>query len=184
MYVMRRLMTRDEVRNLVFGAPSIETGNAITRNDVSRALMNNAEVRELLSTREFEHILNVAKEAKPFYANYGCYGIGEDADYYVVEVYQFRNTVHLGEVLTVALSRLMDWRLKPSATGKSADELTTADVEVVYVDEPIAEVSNEKFTELADEQRVMINGLSLRLINVDDHTPPDKFALMVLRGEV
>lgn len=180
---MKRLISREEIYKMVFGEPSVQTGEAITHQEVTDALRENEEIVKKLITKEYTHIIDEASSAPPSYANYGCYGQKENIEFYVIEVYQFKNIKHSGEILTIALAKKFEWKIKEKAKDKPTEKLTENDIEITYIGKPIAEISEDKFANLYDETKVMINGLSLDLINVENGTPPDKFILKMLKEE-
>ena len=105
----KELIKAAEVRRLVFGEPSLQLGdNTITINEVLNAIMRNEEIRKKLTEKQYKKVMlkakNVTRE-QANYANYGCYGSGEDATFYAIEVYKFETDNEDDEYLYIIIGK-------------------------------------------------------------------------------
>lgn len=158
--------------------PSTQTGFAITKADVVKAIQENKGLVKQLHKEEYKHILNQAENAAPYFANYGCYGTGEDAKYFVLEFYQFKDIRHAGDVLLFTVAKEFAFTVNKN---KPVDQLNAADVTITY-GKIESTFSFELYTDVVSSDTFDLNGRQLQLTRVD-RCSPEQFALSIYKEE-
>lgn len=173
---MKRLLNASEIRKLVFGSPSVQLGDkTISITEVSKAIFNNKKILEELSDKEYKKIINQATNAKPDFANYGCYGTGENEQFFAVEFYKFVANNDVENCLFVVIAKPFTCKF---CGGKTAD-----DVIVDYNGEVESDCFFGSYTNVVAQNEIVVNNQTIKLIkNIPINTTPEKFYAM-LKGE-
>ena len=182
---MKRLMTAAEINKLVFGSPSLQLGNdTITRQEAVKAIFNNPEIRARLSEKQYKKVMldipNLSSD-KANYANYGCYGSGEDAQFYAIEVYKFETGKKEDEFLYIIIGKPFTCTI----CSENLDEETPDDVIVDYMGEAESDYFFGSYNDYMNKASIDFNEKKIDLImDIPINTPPETFYIKYLRGEL
>jgi len=170
-------ISKYEMDRMIFGEPSVQTGDAISRSEVSDELFNNEEIKKQFSTREYERIIAEAKDAKPYFVNYGCYG--KDKEYYVVEFYQFKNKQHVGEILNVVIAKEFNCQIIDK--NKKIKDLTEKDLILNFTGNILSDSFIGSYT-AETAQTIKVKDKEIELFkDIKVNTSPTTFYLQQLK---
>lgn len=166
---MGRLLKAGELRKLIFGNPSLQLGDkTISINEVTKAIYNNLEIRKRLSEKQYKKVLNQADNAKADYANYGCYGTGDNQIFYAVEFYKFVTDDKNDDYLYIIVAKPFTCELHG---GNTVD-----DVIVEYNGEVETDYFLGSYMDFVSKETVEICGKQIKLIkDIPIDTTPEKF---------
>lgn len=171
MTIKQRLLTAAELQRKVFGSPSAWTGDAISMNEVSKAMYKNPEIRKQLSEETYQRVMNDVQGVKPEWANYGCYGTGDDEEYFVVEVYKFDNINHADESLFVVIAKQFTCEVVDDDGDVTADD--------ILLDYPHAVLSTwfiGSYVQAMSMNKVVFDDKTIQLVkDVPMNTLPNEF---------
>ena len=174
---MKHLIKAKDIRHLVFGSPSIQLGdNTISINEVSKAIFENDEIKQLLTEKQYKKVCLQVPNAKADYANYGCYGTEGNETFYAIEFYKFETYDKNNDFLFIIVAKPFTCEF---CGGEESD-----DVIVDYNGQIESDYFFGSYTAFISKNVVMVNGKMIKLIkNIPIGTEPEEFYALYMKGK-